>query len=267
MKPYTLTFLKLGGSLITDKSKPNTAKLNFIKRIAVEIADAKLEEPEKRLLIGHGSGSFGHAAASRHQTHLGGQGQAYWQGFAEVWGAARTLNQIVINNLAEAELPVLAFPPSAGIISANQAVQSWDTGPINRSLDHNLIPIVQGDVVFDCELGGTILSTEHIFYTLAQHLHPERVLIAGLEPGVLQDADNPCDIIDHITPSTIEKFLPALSGANTADVTGGMLSKVQLMTALVQKIPTLEVQIFSGLKQGNIYRALQGERFGTIISI
>jgi len=267
MKTYELTFLKLGGSLITDKSQPNTAKLNVIKRIAAEIADARLEEPEERLLIGHGSGSFGHAAASKHQTHLGGQGQTYWQGFAEVWGAARALNQIVIETLAETGLPVIAFSPSAGIISANQAIQSWDTHPLRLSLDHNMIPVVQGDVVFDTTLGGTILSTEQIFNTLAQQLLPQQVLIAGSEPGVLRDPDNPGDIIEHITPSTLDKFLPVLSGADTADVTGGMLSKVQWMTALVQKFPTLEIQIFSGLEEGNLHKALRGECLGTRITI
>ena len=228
--------------MITDKSQPNTALLKVIKMLAGEIAHFRLQNPDKRLLIGHGSGSFGHAAAIQHQTHLGGRGEAYWQGFAEVWKAARSLNQIVIDILIEKDLPVVAFPPSAGIITDNQVVQSWDTHPLRLSLDHNLIPVVQGDVIFDSTLGGTILSTEQIFTTLAQQLLPQRVLIAGSEQGVFRAPNNPNEIIKHITPSTLNEFLPALSKANTTDVTGGMLSKVQWMTVLVQKIPALEIQ-------------------------
>ena len=52
-------FLKLGGSLITDKDKPYTARTQVIADIAKEIVAARKTDPDMELLIGHGSGSFG----------------------------------------------------------------------------------------------------------------------------------------------------------------------------------------------------------------
>ena len=53
-----LTFLKLGGSLITDKQQPLTAQSTTINRLVKEIRASLNEQPDLRLLIGHGSGSF-----------------------------------------------------------------------------------------------------------------------------------------------------------------------------------------------------------------
>ena len=49
------------------------------------------------------------------------------------------------------------------------------------------------------------------------------------------------------------------------DVTGGMKSKVEEMLSLVEQIPNLDVQIFSGEEAGNVKRALIGELLGTLI--
>jgi len=38
------------------------------------------------------------------------------------------------------------------------------------------------------------------------------------------------------------------------------------MLALVKAHPAMQIQIFSGMKPGNIKKALAGEVFGTIIS-
>ena len=58
-----LTFVKLGGSLITDKRVENSFRAEAAARVAAEIQSALAQNPDLRLLIGHGSGSFGHVAA------------------------------------------------------------------------------------------------------------------------------------------------------------------------------------------------------------
>lgn len=266
MKSTRIIFLKLGGSLITDKDKPQTAHINVIERIAGEIAEAIQRKDDLHLVIGHGSGSFGHATADQFQTHLGGQGEAYWHGFAEVWRAARELNQIMIDHLYKAGLPVIAFPPSAGLIAEDKHLASWDTNPIKIALSHGLIPVLQGDVVFDLEIGGTIFSTEQVFLYLAKVIHPTKILLAGLEKGVLKQSKKSQKIISQITPENYASLKSSLSGSQSTDVTGGMRAKVRLMLSLVQENPGLQVSIFSGSEPGNITRALCGEQLGTMIS-
>jgi isopentenyl phosphate kinase len=257
--------LKLGGSLITDKNRPMTLRPDIIQRAAAEIAAAVNGHPQLRLLIGHGSGSFGHAVASQYGTQKSVVGPEAWMGFARVWAAARTLNQAVIEALTEVGLPVIAFPPSAGVIARDHQFKTWDIDPLLSALDHQLIPVVQGDVIFDIQTGGTIFSTEKVFAHLAKAHHPARILLAGKDPGVWQDADHPEEIIPEITPEIFETVLPTLSGADTADVTGGMRAKVQSMLDLIREVPNLECRIFSGEKPGTILAALENEPIGTLI--
>ena len=47
-----LVFLKLGGSLITDKQSPRTSRLEVIQRICSEIKTALAEDPGLRILLG-----------------------------------------------------------------------------------------------------------------------------------------------------------------------------------------------------------------------
>jgi len=261
-----LVFLKLGGSLITDKTKPLTPRLELIKSAANEIAQALADKPELHLVIGHGSGSFGHAVASQYQTQDGVHTAQDWHGFAEVWRAARQLNQIMVENLSAAGIPIIAFPPSAGIMAENKRPASWDTMPFITALTHDLVPLVQGDVIFDTQLGGTIFSTEQVFQHLAHTLVPSRILLAGQDHGVYSDPQKPQEIIPHITPANYQQVLPALSGSHAADVTGGMEAKVKLMLSLVKSHPSLTTQIFYGAEPRNIYKALTGEQFGTRIT-
>ncbi len=266
MKNSQLVFIKLGGSMITDKSQPLTPHHEVIQRCAAEIAQVTQENPDLKLLIGHGSGSFGHSVADQYQTQAGVNGETSWKGFAKVWAAARELNQIVVNELTSHGLPIIAFPPSAGIIAENHEFKSWDISPLMEALSHELIPVVHGDVVFDKVIGGTIFSTEKSFQYLANKLHPQRILLAGSDPGVYLDPGESDEIIHQISSETIDQKLPALAGAEATDVTGGMAAKVQTMIELVQAYPSLEVLIFSGVKPGNIQKALQGKNLGTLIT-
>ena len=110
-----LKFLKLGGSLITDKNIEYTARVDTLRRIAEEIKTARELEPSLRLVLGHGSGSFGHVAAKKYGTRHGVKNAEEWKGFLEVWREARRLDQIVLDIFLDAGLPVIAFPPSGGV--------------------------------------------------------------------------------------------------------------------------------------------------------
>ena len=261
-----LILLKLGGSLITDKAQPLTAREGLIRQLAGEIAAFRKGHPEVALVIGHGSGSFGHAVASQYQTQNGVHTPEEWQGFAEVWQAAHQLNQIVIRHFAEAGLPAITFAPSAGIIADAREVITWDLAPLRAALAQGLIPVVLGDVIFDRTLGGTIFSTEKIFQYLTPALHPDQLLLAGIEKGVYSDPAHPEAIIPIITPENHAAVLPQLSGSHHADVTGGMRSKVDLMLTLAQQNPGLTARIFSAEAPDSLLQALEGAEIGTLVT-
>ena len=260
-----IILLKLGGSLITDKSRPHTHRPGAINRLAGEIKSVFEEQGGIKLVIGHGSGSFGHVPGKRYNTRQGVYSEEQWHGFAKVWYEASSLTRIVVESLSRTGLPVISFSPSASAISQDGSVLSWELKPVITALQNGLLPVIHGDVVFDTVRGGTILSTEDLFEHLTDVLHPSHILLAGIEAGVWADYPACTKLIDEITPTSLSQFLPLLGGSNQIDVTGGMASKVQQSMESVDRHPRLTIQIFSGDQAGNVEKALRGERLGTIL--
>lgn len=258
-----LVFLKLGGSLITDKTSPRAPRLEVIRRICGELADAAAERPQLRILLGHGSGSFGHVSGSKYRTREGVRTAAEWQGFSEVWQDASSLNHLVMDEIHRAGLGAIAFPPSASLICQDRQVNSWNLAPIRAALQNGLIPVVYGDVVFDAHLGGTILSTEELFVHLADHLDPDRILMAGSDPGVWQDYPDCTQLYEALTPADLAGLRGKVGRSAATDVTGGMAGKVSLMLDLIRRKPALEALIFSGQEAGTLNQALLGATPGT----
>jgi isopentenyl phosphate kinase len=261
-----LCFVKFGGSLITDKAKPRTPRKDVIARLAGEIRLAEDQIKGLRLLLGHGSGSFGHVPAKIHGTRKGVESRADWKGFAEVWFDASSLNRLVIEALHKVDLPAVSFPISAAVTTKDGQVSDWNLGPIDSALNAGLLPVVYGDVVFDTLKGGTILSTEDIFTNLARRFKPRRILLSGIDEFVWADYPLCKHPIREITTENWQEVSQVLGGSSTVDVTGGMATKVHTMIALTAEIPGLSVRIFSGDHPGNLVAVLEGRSLGTRIS-
>jgi isopentenyl phosphate kinase len=282
-----LVFLKLGGSLITDKTLPYTPRLDKLAELAAQISSVKQAWPGLSLVLGHGSGSFGHTAAKEYKTRDGlppsvlwtsppifaqfsenggrPRGGSYWRGFSEVWYQASALNRFVMESLHVAGVPSLALAPVSAVTASDGKVTSWDLAPLKAALTAGLVPVVYGDVIFDTVRGGTILSTEDLFEHLAQELRPQRILLAGLEGAVWADFPERKQRVEKISPASFDGIRAGVGASHGADVTGGMESKVRQMLSLVMEIPGLTAQIFSGEIPGNVQKVLNGEILGTQI--
>ncbi len=259
-----LIFLKLGGSLLTDKTEKEALRVDLLEQLAREIAAVYGANPALRLVLGHGSGSFGHYAGRKHGTRQGVVGAEQWYGFAEVGDAAARLNRHVVAALLRAGVPALGLPPSASARVADGRIVSMDVDAVRSALAANVLPVVYGDVAFDATRGGTILSTEEVMEYLAGRLNPDWFLLAG-ETGGVYGTDGA--VVPTITRDTLPDILPALGGSRGMDVTGGMASKVEAMLALVDAQPGLGVRIFSGQEKGTLEALLAepGRPIGTLI--
>ena len=258
-----MIFLKLGGSLITNKDKPLSARNKTIDRLANEIAQFVKDSPNEQLLLGHGSGSFGHHIAAKHGTHLGASSARDWRGFAEVWKTAQGLNRIVMDALHAAGVAAVAFPPSASVICRDGEIESYAFDPLQQALEAGLVAVVYGDVAFDAGQGACIISTERVFAALALVMMPDRVLLAGVDEGVYVDYPGRSKLMDKIAETDLEDI--QLAGADAEDVTGGMADKVLHALALAGLLPGADVRIFSGDTDGSVLAALKGEPLGTLV--
>lgn len=259
-----MIFLKLGGSLITDKTRAETTRPEVITRLGEEIQRALAAGGPPRLLIGNGSGSFGHVAAARHGTRAGVHSPAQWLGFAEVSDAAIRINALVRAGLRAAGVPVMSVTASASARCEDGLLVEMAVEPIRRLLDHALIPLLHGDVAIDDARGGTIISTEQILAYLAPFLNPRWLLLAGETDGVY---DQTGAVIPVISPANLAAIRPALGGSRGTDVTGGMASKVEEMLALARQTGA-RIRIFDGRVPDLLFELLRhGGDFatGTII--
>lgn len=271
-----LTFVKLGGSVITDKTVPETPDLPTIRRLASEMR-AALDEAGApgsgyRLIVGHGSGSFGHTHARRYGVHLGIADGGDWMGFALTAAAALRLNRIVVDELLAAGVPALALQPSATLRAERGVLRNWETHAVARALGHGLVPVIHGDVAFDSLQGSAIVSTEQLLVRLAEDLslRPDRIVLVG-ESGVYT-ADPRLDPsarrIPLIDAGNIDDVLEGTGASHGVDVTGGMRGKLELVWSLVRGAPGLTVQLI-GTAPGLLTRALLGraEGEGTVVRL
>jgi len=250
-----LILIKLGGSVITDKSKPFTARKGVIRRLAKEIKTAKEKLGNNTsFLIGHGSGSFGHTIASKYQTQKGLINKESIKGLSLTADAAIDIDRIVVKQFISVGLRAVAFSPMSFTF-----VKKVSLGPIVKCLELSLVPLVYGDVIFDQSQGFTIYSAEKILGILARKLKKtykiEKIIECGDTDGVYDSDGKTIPVISSKNFGEVKKWI---TGSKSTDVTGGMIHKVEesLRLAKETKIPTI---LLNGNKSGNLYKSILGE--------
>jgi isopentenyl phosphate kinase len=253
--------IKLGGSLITEKSREETARSAVIGRLAAEIADLAASRPEM-LILGHGSGSFGHVAARRFGIAQGIRDAGQLPGVPLTQQKAAALHRLVTAALSAAgALPFSIAPSSCVVSEAGRPVDLADE-PLVLALGGGLLPVVYGDVVTDRAWGVSICSTERLFDLLARRLPGRgiavrRALWLGETDGVYDDQGA---TLPRIAADSFAAARQAIGAPAGADVTGGMLHRVE--TALGLAGLGIRSSILNGLRPGVLKAALDGEETG-----
>lgn len=270
MRPVVL--VKLGGSLITLKDRPDTPRPGVIDRLAREIAEA-WPNLEGGLILGHGSGSFGHAAA--HDVGLLGDGASgrarlgsseglarMARGAPHVQRKAAELHALVMAALRKVDLPAFSIAPSSGATASEARILSFQAQPFALALSGSLLPVTYGDVVMDRERGASILSTETVLAGLADSLPDhgwavERAIWLGETDGIY-DAEGVT--VSRVSASLGERLRHSVGGSGATDVTGGMAHRLD--TALALAARGVRSWIGDGTREGVLARALIGEEVG-----
>lgn len=255
MKP--LVFIKIGGSLITDKTKPFSLKERALDIICTEIK--KAQQSGKSFIVGHGAGSFAHVPAKKYQTHKGIINDDSLRGIAEVADVAAQLNRIVVKKLLEKQVNAVTVSPLSIMTAENHRLKSLCSDSVEELLKLDLLPVLYGDQIIDTKVGCTVFSTEKVLGYLAMHLKEkgyqiERIIHCGQTNGVY---DEDGKTIELINKANFDSYRRVLNGSSGTDVTGGMLHKVEETLLLArQGIPGL---IIDGIESGSLSRAVMDE--------
>lgn len=249
-----LILIKLGGSVITDKGKPFTARPAVIARLVGEIKLARKSLKNTDLIISHGSGSFGHTIAAKYRIGEGNVRRESIKGFCLTSETAVDINRIVLKEFLKVGLPVVSFSPLSFTYAEKLFME-----PIIKALTLGFIPLVYGDVVFDIVKGFAIHSGETTMDLLARKLSKSyrniKVIQCGDTDGVY---DTKGATISEITTRNFSRVKKWITGAKATDVTGGMIHKVEEAVKLVQKTNTRTL-ILNGNTEDNLYKALIGQ--------
>jgi len=236
-----ITIIKLGGSIITDKSRPYIPNLPVLKRLAREIKKSGVP-----VIIVHGAGSFAHTSAKKYGGKKGYSSQI---GISRVFNDAIKINNVVVECLISKRLPAISFRPNSLFVARGGKMKYHNLDAVLLSLKQELIPVLYGDVILDEKWKTTIFSGETIILHLVLFLQKkdikvEKVIQVGRTDGV-QDENG--KTIRQISLTSFKKYKKTIFGSNETDVTGGMLHKVEVSLVLAKgNVPT---SIISGLKK------------------
>lgn len=259
-----LVLVKLGGSLITDKNKPYTAKPKIIRRLAKEVKICW--NRGFRFLISHGSGSFGHTSSAKYKTAQGIRNKKDVYGLAVVQQDALMINRIVNKIFLEEKLPVLSFVPSSFTMANNKNLSDIFAEPIIQALMIDALPLVFGDVILDKKLGCCIFSGEKTLDNLIKPLTKagfkfEKIIHCGTTDGVYDEKGR---MIPLITKNSFVKLKKAIGLSESTDVTGGILHKVRESLEIAKW--GIKSLIINSKTPGNLKKAILGKKVkGTLI--
>lgn len=261
-----MVLVKLGGSLITEKAGDAEPRDGVIQRLAGEIADGR-EAAEERVLVGHGSGSFGHPTAAEHDLRDGVATDEERLGLSRTQGRAARLHRRVVAALRRTSVPAFSVVPSSAAVAEDGRVVEFAAEPLLRALEGGFLPVVYGDVMVDRRRGATIASTEAVFLRLVSSLaeggwRVRRAVWLGTTDGVLDRESRP---LPRIEPEADGGMPDVIGESEATDVTGGMRHRVE--TALRMASLGVSSWIGDGRRPGSLRRALTGaEEGGTHVS-
>ena len=249
-----MILVKLGGSVITDKSRLRTFKADACRRLATELLAAK-----ESLVVVHGAGSFGHIEAKRHQLHKGFKEDEQLEHVAKVQRDVRELNLKVIEALIEGGIRAVSFPPAGAATFRACSVRSFDAYAFRKLLDLGLTPVSFGDVVPDESMGFSICSGDLIMDSLAKTFRPKLAVFCADVDGVF-DSDPKRNPKARLIARLDQKSLAKLKKSEPAndDVTGSIYGKLERMLAMARYCE--KCMIVNGNVPGRLEKAIQGKK-------
>ena len=243
-----MILIKLGGSIITNKEKPLSARRKTIDNLAKSLK--KIQEP---IIIVHGGGSYGHYWSVKYNMHT--KERKYdLRGVSIVKNSMIELNKIILDSFLKNKLKPYCLPPT-DFMTGNKPIPK-KVKEIEKISKSGLIPVTFGDALWYGQNKTFILSGDKIMTHLAKILKPKLCIFALNEDGVYSDLKSKKLIHE------LKGERPSIS-ENKMDVTGGMTRKIEEAS----KISKMGMNVFfvNGNKPERIVKAVKNRKFeGTL---
>ncbi|MHA2092503.1 MAG: isopentenyl phosphate kinase [Candidatus Kariarchaeaceae archaeon] len=245
IKDTGLVIVKLGGAAITNKRKDFSLQGIVIDRVLREI-----KASNKRVIIIHGAGSYGHNLAKFYEVSIGNQSNLseteQRKGISLIRTSLESLHSTILKSANDAYLFPFSVPISSTIISKSpKAVRTFFTDTLALSLMGGFIPLLYGDVCFDEGTGFTIVSGDRIIKEICEYfvkigVNTQQVSIifgSNVDGIYTQDPTIPgAELMELIEYKELDGIIDQAGGsAGRSDVTGGMRGKLVEMKGIVNQ--------------------------------
>ena len=255
-----MIIVKLGGSVITDKKRPLTARPRAIASMAGALAEAG--EP---LIVVHGGGSFGHYWSVRHDMHTR-PAKRDPAAVAAVKNSMVDLDAMVLRAMAGKGIGPYALPPHALVRPGGDAASAPDVREAGRIAESGLVPVTYGDALWRRGGMAYIMSGDRLVSMLSLALRPRLAVFATDVDGLYRDMDSR-ELIPRIGAAGAGRMAGSLSEGGAAagagaggraqgpapDVTGGIRRKVLEAARLAGA--GIDVAFVNGNRPGRILEA------------
>ncbi len=253
----TIYLLKLGGSLLTDKNEPSSLREDVINRAIEQII-----ESNKRVVLIHGGGSFGHPIAKKYQLFKGLNTSIKNQvlGLSKTHEMMNQLNTIIINKFLKKNYPVLSISPSAIFIKRSQQFILNSIDPIEISLKLGVLPILYGDIILEKDGSFSIISGDDIILELCKTLKNfeiVKVIFAIEKDGIYVKDGDSIEFASQINFDEL-KSVELADLEHKIDVTGGIGRKFEIIKQIAEL--NIPVQVINGLKKNYILKSLKNQK-------
>ena len=218
------------------------------------------------MIVVNGAGPFGHVNVTEYDIDRGLSSPRDYEGYVKTVCDCGYLNCIVAETMRKKGLLALPYPSSSVIMQSRKKIVYFSLDPVKRMWDANdgIIPVMNGTMVPDTELKGSVVGGDAVIGYLSGRLHAKKVVFAVDVDGIFTadpHKDSRATLIRNITKANFQGFKKGISGSKSTDVTGGMLGKVEKLLS-----GGAVAQIVNGNKPGRVRDALMDSPVeGTII--
>jgi len=260
-----ITILKLGGSLLTDKSKPYSLrkdKLNAVVREIKECIDLGLIE---ELVIIHGVGSYGHPPVLKYLLHRGFKSEDQLIHLSETQAIVNDYRNMIVKSFLEMEIPINLMHASSIVVGNKMRIVEYNFKPLTGFLALGMIPLIGGDMMFDETMGFSVCGGDQLAVIISYELKASHLIFATDVPGVYDKdpkKETKAILFKSININEIENVIKKIEEANKTDASGRMKGKLLSIMSTRDLRDLIEdglkISIISMMEEGNLQKYLEG---------
>jgi isopentenyl phosphate kinase len=257
MNKEEIDIIKLGGSVITDKTRYKEFRKDTLQSLAniIRLWD-------KKCVIVHGAGSFGHILAKKYSIVSGYKNKEQLEGLSQIRYDMNELRQNILKVFSESGVNVLDFQTSAFVYRiVEKDEEAIFLSPIIKAMEIGSFPLLSGDILFTDDKSFTIYSGDSLIDLLVKNFNVRRaIFITDVDGLMITDAtSNAVKLLETINFDDFNNIEPAdYISEEKADVTGGMLGKIATIKSVLNHVS--EIIIVNGNHPERIQQILDNKQ-------